>query len=405
MESHLSDFHLLIHTMLKVQFTKLPPKKVFYRCYSKFDKKAFLEALRSKIEACKCNYGTFESIFTSLLDEHAPIKTKFLRANNKPHMSKSLRKAIMKRSRLRNVAFKSRLPEDMANYRKQRNLVVKLNKQAKNTFFNNPKTDLTNGAKGFWDVVKPFFSNKGQAVGESIILIKGDEIISNDLDVATMFNKYFSNVTNSLEIQKWNVQFTSHLHDPIIKAIDKFCEHPSIVTIHEKIVTTGFFNFSPVTFADVFHTILNLDSSKKTGGTIPIKVLKLAVKECAHTLTEIFNTSLSLCTFPDELKLADVIPSHKKDDATNVENYRPISLLPSVSKVFEKLVFKQLSRFMEGKLSKFLCGFRKKYSTQHALFNLMQNWQKCLEGRGKIGAVLMDLSKAYDCLPHDLLLA
>ena len=76
-----------------------------------------------------------------------------------------------------------------------------------------------------------------------------------------------------------------------------------------------------------------------------------------------------------------------------------------MSKVFEKLVFKQLSRFMEKTFSRFLGGFRKGYSTQYALFNLIYNWQKHLAKSDKIGAVLMDLSKAYDCLPHDLLIA
>ena len=76
-----------------------------------------------------------------------------------------------------------------------------------------------------------------------------------------------------------------------------------------------------------------------------------------------------------------------------------------MSKVFEKLVFKQLSSFFEGKLSKFLCGFRKKYSSQHALLNLINNWYNKLDANNKVGAVLMDLSKAYDTLPHDLLIA
>ena len=121
--------------------------------------------------------------------------------------------------------------------------------------------------------------------------------------------------------------------------------------------------------------------------------------------TVCFNDFLDRGVFPDELKLADVVPAHKKDSATNKANYRPISLLPSISKVFEKLVCIQLTGFMADKLSKYLCGFRKGYSTQYALFNLVHAWQKCLSNSGKVGAVLTDLSKAFDCLPHDLLLA
>ena len=151
--------------------------------------------------------------------------------------------------------------------------------------------------------------------------------------------------------------------------------------------------------------ISNLDSSKKVSGDIPIKILKLAKAQCAPILTKLFNSSIENNVFPDELKRADVIPVHKKSNTTDKENYRPISLLPSISKVFEKIIYNQLEKFMNKKLSKHLCGFRKGYNTQHSLLYLLHKWQKCLHNRGKIGAILMDLSKAFDCLPHDLLIA
>ena len=158
-------------------------------------------------------------------------------------------------------------------------------------------------------------------------------------------------------------------------------------------------------YADTYHTILNLDSTKKTSGDIPTKILKVAIKEATPIITSLFNRGLQNGIFPHELKLAEVIPVHKKTLHTEKENYRPISLLPTISKVFEKLISKQLKIFMKDKLSKFLFGFRKGHSTQYALFNLVQNWQACLSNSEKIGTILMDLSKAFDCLPHDLLIA
>ena len=86
-------------------------------------------------------------------------------------------------------------------------------------------------------------------------------------------------------------------------------------------------------------------------------------------------------------------------------NYRPISLLPTISKVFEKLIAKQLKPFTQKFFSKYLCGFRKGLSSQYAILNMIRKWQSSLRTSGKVGAVLMDLSKAFDCLPHDLLLA
>ena len=103
--------------------------------------------------------------------------------------------------------------------------------------------------------------------------------------------------------------------------------------------------------------------------------------------------------------MADVIPIFKKDDPFEKANYRPISLLPSLSKLYEKLIYQQLKAFFENKLSPFFCGFRSRYSTQHALLNLVNKWHSCLDNSGVVGTILMDLSKAFHCLPHELVLA
>ena len=92
-------------------------------------------------------------------------------------------------------------------------------------------------------------------------------------------------------------------------------------------------------------------------------------------------------------------------DPIDKVNYWLVSILPLVSKVFEKIIYDQLYEYIEHFLNQLLCGFRKAHSTQHALFRLLQKWQKELDSGGFIGTILMDLSKAYDCLPHDLLIA
>ena len=92
----------------------------------------------------------------------------------------------------------------------------------------------------------------------------------------------------------------------------------------------------------------------------------------------------------------------KKEDPNNKANYRPISLLPIISKIFERVLFEQIEKFSEKILSPKLWGFRKGHSTKHALLNLLKNLQKTLDKFGIIGTVLMDLSKSYDCLSQDL---
>ena len=111
------------------------------------------------------------------------------------------------------------------------------------------------------------------------------------------------------------------------------------------------------------------------------------------------------CQFPDPLKVANITPVFKKGDKTDKSNYRPVSILPLISKVFERKIFEQLSNYLETFFNSLLCGFRKKHGTQHALFNLLCKWKRQLDEKGFVASILMDLSKAYDCLPHDLIIA
>ena len=105
------------------------------------------------------------------------------------------------------------------------------------------------------------------------------------------------------------------------------------------------------------------------------------------------------------MKRANITPIHKKNNPLDKENYRPVSILPLLSKVYERAIINQLSKYMQKKLNKVLCLFLKAHSTQHVLFRLLQVWQKELDNSGNVGTILMDLSKAYDCIPHGLLIA
>ncbi|MAG86050.1 MAG: hypothetical protein CMB97_01395 [Flavobacteriaceae bacterium] len=107
--------------------------------------------------------------------------------------------------------------------------------------------------------------------------------------------------------------------------------------------------------------------------------------------------------FPDELKEANVSSIYKADDKTSKLNFRPISVLPSASQIYEKVLKAQIFAYFEGKLQEILCGSKESYSTQHALMRVIKKWKKCLDNFIMVGTVLIDLSKAYDCLPHDLL--
>ena len=109
--------------------------------------------------------------------------------------------------------------------------------------------------------------------------------------------------------------------------------------------------------------------------------------------------------FADDLKLADITPIFKKEDSLNKENYRPVSILPHLSKVFERILYKQIDSFMKNKFSPYLCGFRKNHNAQYSLLKMIENWKKQLDNGEKVGVIFMDLSKAFDTINHNLLLA
>ena len=126
----------------------------------------------------------------------------------------------------------------------------------------------------------------------------------------------------------------------------------------------------------------------------------------AGQLTNLINSILIDChLFPLREKAATVTPVLKKDDKLSKKNYRPISVLNVFSKVFECYILNQMMPFFDKIQSKFIFTCRSGYSSQHVLLRLIEEWRKCPDENKVVGAILMDLSKAFDSLPHDLLIA
>ena len=148
-----------------------------------------------------------------------------------------------------------------------------------------------------------------------------------------------------------------------IKIVFKFSRHPSIRKIRSLNENNGCFSFEKVSIESIKNGISELNPSKATPfKSIPPKLLKSESEIVSEPLQIIFNNSIEHSSFPDELKLSDVSSLFKKDVKTFKGNYRPISVLPTVSKVFERLMSTQISAHMSQYLSSLLCGFRKGYN-------------------------------------------
>ena len=306
----------------------------------------------------------------------------------------------MTRSRLKNLYNKTKSSADLLKYKKQRNFVKNLNVKEKKQFFERLSDRASDKPGEFWAHCKPFFTNKSIS-SETVSLLEDNVVTQDEFGVAKIFNEYFVNITKSLPIVQWKPDYVcSDVHD----LLDKFSDHPSIIKI-KGFCYSDSFCFSHIYPWETYKVLMGLNTAKSSSGVVPAKILRSVAKSISVPLTDCFNNCISDGIFPSELKLASVIPVFKSGDTSCKEDYRPISILPSLSKVFERLLFAQISSFFDNKFSKLLCGFRAKYSTQHALLRLIKQWQSCLDSHGKVGTILMDLSKAFDSLPHDLLVA
>ncbi len=128
------------------------------------------------------------------------------------------------------------------------------------------------------------------------------------------------------------------------------------------------------------------------------------VKLCP-SFTNLLNNCIAQSCFPADMKKAEVVPVFKKKDALSKKNYRPVSILPTLSKLFEKLLAIQLSNFFEKIFNCLMSAYRKHYNCQDVLIKLVESWRHDLDNNCNIGSVMMDLSRAFDSMPRGLLLA
>ena len=143
------------------------------------------------------------------------------------------------------------------------------------------------------------------------------------------------------------------------------------------------FVFSLTNLPDIIIEVTSLNTKKAiTFKNIPVKHLKKTFDTCSPTLNDIWCNAIKECIFPSQLKLADITLILKQGDATCAENYRPVSVLPVVSKIYEKIMQRQIISYVDNYLSPFLCGFRKRYSPQNALICLIEKWKKNIDNHG-----------------------
>ena len=239
-------------------------------------------------------------------------------------MTKELGKAIMLRTRLRNIYLKQRTETTKVAHNQQRNKCVNILKKPKKSYFESLDAKFVKDNKNFWKRISPLFSNKIKSK-EKIPLVENDEIISSDIEVAKTFQNSFSSIVKNLNIQRDETHLSKTTQEnPVLTCIEKFSKHPSIVSIKERMETSNKFSFKYEDKKKFLTEIQNLNSRKASQqNDIPVKILKGNSDVCSYILHHNFSNSLFSNKFPKYLKKADITPVFKKDEKFLKTNYRP----------------------------------------------------------------------------------
>ena len=193
--------------------------------------------------------------------------------------------------------------------------------------------------------------------------------------------------------------------DQVTNTVNKFRTHSSIIMIKKQEKYDQSFSYGPVTYDDVSKKVNTLDTTKASQQSdIPTNILKQNSDYFAEYFYENINKCISKSIFPSDLKLADVTPVYLKKSKNSKDNYRPVSILFNIFKIYERCIYDQIQLFFDSFLSKYQCGFRRGYNAQHCLVKLIEKWKKSADNGGAFGALLTDLSKTFDCLPHEFLI-
>ena len=275
-ETGLSDFHKMTLTVMKVFYKKQKPNIVTYRNYKHFSNEAFMFDVKNSIiqmtsERNNLEFDRFKTALDKAIQRHAPIKKRYVRANQAPFINKKINKEIMKMSRLRNKFLNTKNDIDRKAYNKQRNLCESLIRSEKKNFFSNIDASAITDSKTLWKMVKPFFTDKTKTKSRTTpskkIVSQEDqeEIASQNMitevqAAVEVFNKFFVNIVPNLKTSTdcgIDNDFIA-TGNQVTNTVNKFRNHSSIIMIKKK--KDKIFCFSPVTYDNVLkkQTLLTL---------------------------------------------------------------------------------------------------------------------------------------------------
>ena len=388
----ISDHYPIFH-IIKSSSPIDAPKFIFKRTFSASNVDSFKEELLSAQWAevteesdAQRAYSKWHNIFSDLYNKHFPIKkVKLGYKNRKPWLSNCMKISIMNKNKLFRKWKRSKTSRDFLNYKAFRNKLTAVLRTAERNYFENILQENKNNLKNSWRIIKDVINKNKKSNITSKFLIN-NQTTTNKSDIANGFNSFFVNIGPTLA-----------------KSIPRNDKCPTYSmnkkALHSMLIVP--------TFEDEVSSIIkSLNSGAAGWDSVSMKLLKSVQPAIIHPLTYVLNLSLTTGIFPRELKIARVIPLFKSGDITVLSNYRPVSVLPAVSKILEKLMFVRLLSFL--KMYKILYdnqfGFRDGHSPNLALILLIDKISCALERGDFVLGLFLDFSKAFDTVNHSILL-
>ena len=382
-------------------------------------------------------YNTFETKLHYLHDTYFPlIKMSRSKFRDKDWITEGIKRAIKYRNNLFHVQLRNPSDFNVDKWKIYRNKLTKIIKDAQTKYYQDLIKQHSNNTIGLWKTLGSILSNKSRDTNVNMIKVNGREI-RDPKEIVDKFNNYFTKIGKSLahKFENSNDNYKTYLGESsnMIKVngreisdpkeiVDKFNNYFTKIgkSLAQKFENSNknyrtflgnSLNISmymtKTNTTEISKLISNLENKKSPGHDgFSGKFLKLCSPFISEILANILNLSISKGVYPDSLKIARVSPIFKKGVRSDPSNYRPISVLSLINKVFEKVLHSRLYSYLNkyNKLYEYQFGFREGHSTNHALTEITDNIKFAMDSQLLTCGIFIDLTKAFDTVNHSILL-
>ena len=325
-----------------------------------------------------------------LLNKYFPlIRLSRKKFKEKKYITNEIKNMIKERNKLFNIYTNDRNTPNKKKWIDMRN---KTNQAIKNSEIKLYKTQIDkhgNNCQAMWKTLNHILSKKNNKKTNINSLLVNQKLLTTQSDISEGLNNFFCNIGENL---------ASHFDNIETNDFRKYLKQPANQSMYvHKILNK-----------EITNHINQLDSKKSAGHDgFTAKFLKVSSPIIVDSLTEIFNNSISTGNYPDEMKIAKCIPIYKKGKRNDPSNYRPISILSTINKIFEKILYTRLYKYLTkfDILYNYQYGFRKNHSTIQALIEITDYLKTAIDEKKIVSGIFLDLTKAFDTVNHNILLA